>query len=274
MDTTVRTPTTLKAPAVAVPTIVLTSTNLVLYAIVVALAIAGALPLLVAAAINSVLAYVAYTAMHESVHRNVDRKRSWLNTTIGMFGALPLYHNVELHKLTHLNHHAHLNNPDKDTDHWVAASNPVTLLAKCSTLFIIHYIDGIKLARQKSDSGARLRRALIQNTITLAPIIAVGILVSWRVALIVQVVPGLVAGLTLGVTFDWLPHHPHASTDPREGTRIITARGIWNYPLTWVTLYQNYHQAHHIRPTIPFYLYRQQHEGSVEQLDHAELELS
>jgi len=64
----------------------------------------------------------------------------------------------------------------------------------------------------------------------------------------------------LGLTFDWLPHHPHQSSDAREGTRVIEAKGFWNTPLTYIYLWQNYHQAHHVRPTIPFYLYRRQYE--------------
>lgn len=257
-------PATIKAPAIAVPTIALASINLGLYGVATGLAIAGSLALPVAVAINTLFAYVAYTALHESVHRNVDRNRAWLNTLVGMFGALPLFHNVELHKLTHLGHHAHLNNPEKDTDHWVATSNPLVLLLKCSTLFLVHYRDGIALARKKRDGSQRLRRALLQNTVTLAPIVAVGFFVSWQLAFFVQVLPGLIAATILAITFDWLPHHPHDSGDAREGTRVIELQGVLNKPFTWIYLWQNYHRSHHVRPTIPFYLYRQHHELDIE----------
>ena len=238
----------------------LATANLALYGLITTLAVAGSIAIPVAVVANTVFAYVAYTALHESVHRNVDRNRPWVNTLIGMFGALPLFHNVELHKLTHLGHHAHLNNPEKDTDHWVATSNPVLLLAKCSTLFLVHYREGIALARQKRDGARRLRRALLQNSVTLAPILSVGVAVSWQTAFWVQIVPGLTAATILGITFDWLPHHPHDSGDAREGTRVFELQGVLNKPFTWVYLWQNYHRSHHVRPTIPFYLYRQHHE--------------
>lgn len=248
------------APKTAYPTIALAAVNLAVYVETTIVGLTGAVPWWVATACNTIWAYVAYTPLHESVHRNVDRDRPWLNTMVGMFGALPLFHNVELHKLTHLGHHAHLNNPDKDTDHWVAGSNPISVLARCATLFLVHYAQGIRLARKSSTSTARLRRAALQNMLTMLPIVLTGLFISWPLAFAVQVLPGLLAATILGLTFDWLPHHPHDSGDAREGTRNFEARGWLNPIFTYVYLWQNYHQAHHVRPTIPFYLYRQQHE--------------
>jgi len=145
------------APKVAWPTIMLAAINVATYIETTIVGLRGAVPWWVAMLFNTVWAYVGYTALHEAVHKNVDRPRPWVNTMVGMFGALPLFHNVELHKLTHLGHHAHLNNPDKDTDHWVAGSNPVSVLGRCSTLFAVHYLHGIRLARKSSTSTKRLR---------------------------------------------------------------------------------------------------------------------
>jgi len=248
---------TIAAPPIAWPTIALATLNLGVYIETTIVGLRGAVPWWVATICNTLWAYVAYTALHEAVHRNVARKIPWVNTLIGMFGALPLFHNVELHKLTHLGHHAHLNNPAKDTDHWVAGSNPVTVLARCATLFAVHYVHGVRLARASSSSTKRLRRAAWQNALTITPILLTGFLVSWPLAFAVQVVPGLLAATILGLTFDWLPHHPHASGDAREGTRVIEAKGPLNLVFTYIYLWQNYHQSHHVRPTIPFYLYRQ-----------------
>ena len=248
------------APNVAYPTIALAAVNLAVYVETTVVGLTGAVPWWIATACNTLWAYVAYTPLHESVHRNIDRERPWVNTLVGMFGALPLFHNVELHKLTHLGHHAHLNNAEKDTDHWVAGSNPLSVLARCATLFIVHYVRGIRLARKSSTSAVRIRRAAWQNAITILPIVLTGVFISWPLAFAIQVLPGLLAATILGLTFDWLPHHPHESSDAREGTRIVEAPGRSNLLLTYVYLWQNYHQAHHIRPTIPFHLYRQQHE--------------
>ncbi len=263
MSTAPTTKPTISVPIVAWPTVLLALINTAAYIEAMTLAVTGAIPLWVGLVCNTVFAYVAYTALHESVHRNVSRSRPRLNTFVGMLGALPLFHNVELHKLTHLGHHAHLNNPEKDTDHWVAGSNPVTVLARCSTLFLVHYVRGIGLARASSTASARLRRAAWQNALTLAPILAVGFLDAWTTALVVQIAPGLLAATILGLTFDWLPHHPHDNPDAHDGTRIIEAPGLMNRPLTLVYLWQNYHRVHHVRPTIPFYLYAQAHRAGV-----------
>lgn len=248
-----------KPPKTAWPTIMLATINLAIYMETTVVGLRGDVPWWVATLFNTLWAYVAYTALHEAVHRNIDRERPWLNTFVGMCGALPLFHNVELHKLTHLGHHAHLNNPSKDTDHWVAGSNPLSVLSRCATLFIVHYVRGIALARASSSATRRLTRAAIQNFITLAPILLAGFFVSWPLAFAVQVLPGLLAATLLGLTFDWIPHHPHESGDARQGTRVLEAPGWLNVPFTYIYLWQNYHQAHHVRPTIPFYLYRQHH---------------
>lgn len=238
----------------------LATINLAIYVETTIVGLRGSVPWWFAMLCNTLWAYIAYTALHEAVHRNIDRDRPWLNTFVGMCGALPLFHNVELHKLTHLGHHAHLNDADKDTDHWVASSNPFGLLARCSTLFVVHYVRGIRLARASSTSRSRLGRAAWQNALTISPILLSGFFVSWPLAFAIQVAPGLIAATILAFTFDWLPHHPHQSSDAREGTRVFEAPGPLNTPLTYIYLWQNYHQAHHVRPTIPFYLYRQQHE--------------
>ncbi len=251
--------TNVETPTIAWPTVILISVNLAAYTAVTIAGLSSTVPWWAALALNTVFAYVAYTGLHESVHRNVSRSTPWLNTTIGMFGALPLYHNVELHKLTHLGHHAHLNNPEKDTDHWVASGNPLGVFVRCATLFLVHYKRGLQLCLASSTSNQRLRRALTQNALTILPIVLAGVFISWPLAIAIQVVPGLIAATILAFTFDWLPHYPHDSGDAREGTRVIEARGIWNVPLTLIYLWQNYHQAHHVRPTIPFYLYREQH---------------
>ncbi len=260
MTTRAGTLAAVRAPAVAWPTVTLALVNTAAYIESTILAVSGGIPLWVGLVCNTVFAYIAYTALHESVHRNVSRSRPRLNTLVGLLGALPLFHNVELHRLTHLGHHAHLNNPEKDTDHWVAGSNPIVVLLRCSTLFAAHYVHGIRLARQSTNASERLRRAGWQNALTLTPTIAVGLFESWTTALVVQIAPGLIAALILGLTFDWLPHHPHTSSDARDGTRVIEAPGRLNVLLTGIYLWQNYHRMHHVRPTVPFYLYRRLYE--------------
>ncbi|MCP4443959.1 MAG: hypothetical protein GY811_01255, partial [Myxococcales bacterium] len=55
-------------------------------------------------------------------------------------------------------------------------------------------------------------------------------------------------------SFTYLPHWPHRTTrseNAYQATRIILGSA-----LSAVTLFENYHLIHHLRPNIPFYRYR------------------
>lgn len=72
--------------------------------------------------------------------------------------------------------------------------------------------------------------------------------------------PRVATDTFLAYSFDYAPHHPHAvprSTDIYACTSMIGGLldpedGI---DLTYPLLYQNYHNIHHLYPTVPFYKY-------------------
>jgi fatty acid desaturase len=70
-------------------------------------------------------------------------------------------------------------------------------------------------------------------------------------------VPNKLAILLLAWAFDYVPHRPHRvarAADPYAATARID--GVFSSPgwdLTLPLLYQNYHNIHHLYPTVPFY---------------------
>ena len=63
--------------------------------------------------------------------------------------------------------------------------------------------------------------------------------------------PTLVAGLFMFYAFDYLPHHPHTSSERYHDTRIQPGR-IRHALL----LAQNYHLIHHLWVSVPWFRYR------------------
>jgi beta-carotene hydroxylase len=71
--------------------------------------------------------------------------------------------------------------------------------------------------------------------------------------------PLRIAIIILASTFDYVPHRPH-KIQRHEDAYATTSRieGIWrvgDYPLSVLLLYQNYHNIHHLFPSVPFYRY-------------------
>ncbi len=246
-------------PAVAWPTILLAFFVVMGFFVVAYFGASGALSLWLAVPFNTLLAYVAYTPIHEACHRNVvDAKHPLvrLNNVVGTLAALPLFGSFHLHQLTHLAHHAHTNHPERDPDHWMATSSPLGLIFRGLSIAWIHNAEGVKLARTKSDGRERLIFAALEIG---ACVVAAAVL-AWHTnaftAVMSTALPALLAGLILAIVFDWLPHHPHASQDRWEHTRVITFSPLAQHAVDVALLGQSYHLVHHLYPRVPFYKYR------------------
>ena len=252
------------------PTIALGIANLALYAIAISLTTLGVLPLWLGIAIAAVTVYVGYTPLHEAVHGNISRgsTRGSLNVVVGMLGAIPAMHNVHLHRITHLSHHAHLNDPDRDADHWVATPSFWMVPAKCLTLIGRHFVVGLRMARRWTTGRRRLLYASIEQLISLVPFLLVGLFASWGTAIVIVALPALLGAAALGFFFDYLVHAPHDTSDAVAGTRAFVAPGGWNRLLTALYIGQNYHLIHHVTPKLAFYEYRVAFEHAEEALRH------
>jgi fatty acid desaturase len=57
----------------------------------------------------------------------------------------------------------------------------------------------------------------------------------------------------IAVVFVILPHYPAMVTQDEEPYMATTMRYGWEWLLTPLLVYQNYHLIHHLYPEIPFY---------------------
>lgn len=233
------------------PTIILTFVLVGIYGAVVAASATGIIPLWLAMLVNAMVAYCAYTPLHEASHGNVGAKQhAWINQLVGIAGASLLLHNFTMHRTTHLAHHAHLNDPAHDADHWVAGQHWWSVLLRCATLVFAHYAMGLR------QNGRRvIVIAIAENMIPLTALILVAWLAGWEVMLWTMVVPALIGATLLGLWFDYVVHMPHTESGRYDSTRIILfPRGVCQI-LSWAWMGQNYHLIHHLYPWLPYYRY-------------------
>lgn len=193
---------------------------------------------------NVLSLHLSGTVIHDASHNSAHRNRV-VNALLGHGSALILGFSFPVFARVHLQHHAHVNDPENDPDHFVSTGGPLWLIA---ARFFYHEIYFFK-------------RRLWRNWELLEWFLgrfAVGLLVfiAWRFDFLGYIFnywfsPALVVGIALGLFFDYLPHRPFKDRDRWKNARV--------YPspiLNLLIMGQNYHLVHHLWPSVPWYKYQ------------------
>ena len=193
---------------------------------------------------NVLALHLAGTIIHDASHNSAHRNRI-INAILGHGSALMLGFAFPVFTRVHLQHHAHVNDPDNDPDHFVSTGGPLWMIA---ARFFYHEVFFFKrrLWRKYELLEWFLSRMFVLTLVFLG--LHYGfidyITDFWFV-------PALVVGITLGLFFDYLPHRPFKERDRWKNARV--------YPsaiLNLLILGQNYHLVHHLWPSIPWYKYQ------------------
>lgn len=197
---------------------------------------------------NVLSLHLSGTVIHDASHNSAHRNRV-VNALLGHGSALILGFSFPVFTRVHLQHHAHVNDPENDPDHFVSTGGPLWLIA---ARFFYHEIYFFK-------------RRLWRNWELLEWFLgrfAVGLLVfiAWRFDFLGYIFnywfsPALVVGIALGLFFDYLPHRPFEDRDRWKNARV--------YPspiLNLLIMGQNYHLVHHLWPSVPWYKYKPTYE--------------
>jgi fatty acid desaturase len=210
----------------------------------------GKWPLWVGMLLNSVVGYVAFSVVHDSLHRAISTNTK-LNDWIGQLALVLVapYVSLKLFRWGHVLHHRFANGP-LDPDR--------VLHGSWWTLpFRWVFIDGFYLiyAIKKGDKVSR--PFLIQSYWFAALFICfIGVLTALGYGLDVLMlwfIPSRVIFLTLGFSFFWLPHVPHDVEQEHNFTRATTIREGAEWLMGPALQNQNYHLIHHLYPMTPFY---------------------
>jgi beta-carotene hydroxylase len=193
--------------------------------------------------LNVAALHMVGTVIHDASH-NVAHRNRIVNALLGHGSALMLGFSFPVFTRVHMQHHANVNDPENDPDHFVSTGGPLWMIA---ARFFYHEIYFFK--RQLWRKYELLEWFLGRLAVGLIVYAAVqynflGYIFNFWFS------PALVVGLALGLFFDYLPHRPFVERDRWKNARV--------YPspvLNWLIMGQNYHLIHHLWPSIPWYHY-------------------
>ncbi|MGI2906924.1 beta-carotene hydroxylase [Tolypothrix sp. VBCCA 56010] len=194
--------------------------------------------------VNTIALHIAGTVIHDACHQSAHRNRV-INAILGHVSALMLVFAFPVFTRVHLQHHAHVNDPENDPDHYVSTGGPLWLLP---VRFLYHEV--FFFQRQLWRKNELIEWFLSRLFVAVIFYISVQyhflgyILNFWFI-------PSAVVGLALGLFFDYLPHRPHEERDRWKNARVYP-----NRILNILIMGQNYHLIHHLWPSIPWYNYQ------------------
>ena len=205
--------------------------------------------------LNVVALHLVGTVIHDASHNSAHSDRL-LNAILGHGSALMLGFAFPVFTRVHLQHHAHVNDPKNDPDHFVSTGGPLWLIA---ARFFYHevYFFQRRLWRKYELLEWFLSRLFVISVVAVSiHYHFLGYILNFWFS------PALVVGLALGLFFDYLPHRPFQERDRWHNARV--------YPSAVLNLLiggQNYHLIHHLWPSIPWYNYKPAYEAMKPLLD-------
>ena len=194
--------------------------------------------------LNVLAIHMAGTVIHDACHRAAHRNHA-INTILGHGSALMIGFVFPVFTRVHLQHHAHVNDPKNDPDHFVSTGGPLLLIPP---RFFYHEIFFFQRRLWKNYELLEwfVSRAIFGSIVYAS--FAYGFfpyLVNYWFS------PALIVGWALGLFFDYLPHRPF-----HERNRWRNARVYPSKLLNLAIFGQNYHLVHHLWPSIPWYKYQ------------------
>lgn len=192
---------------------------------------------------NVLALHMSGTVIHDASHNSAHSDRI-INSILGHGSALMLGFAFPVFTRVHLQHHANVNDPENDPDHFVSTGGPLWMIA---ARFFYHEIFFFKrkLWRKYELLEWFLSRAFLFTVVFLGIHYGfIGYVMNF------WFVPALVVGIALGLFFDYLPHRPFKERDRWKNARVYPGK-----VLNLLIFGQNYHLIHHLWPSIPWYRY-------------------
>jgi len=219
------------------------------------LVLSGLAPLWAGSLAATLLAYLAFTVMHEASHGNIHGETRSLRVpseALGWLAGVTLFAPFSAFRVLHLRHHSFTNHPEKDPDHWVKGDNALSILLRCMVIIPRYLWDFLAGPSSRTEQARAVR---VSATLTLLAMTGVVIgsipLGLFTTVLALWIGPAIAATTLLAFAFDWLPHAPHVERRRFLDTRVFLGPG-----LATLLVSQNLHLIHHLYPRVPFYRYR------------------
>jgi len=240
-----------EAPSLAVPTTLIFILSLSGIIAVWYYALNGVLPLWAGAIINGLLSYWMFSIIHDASHHSLSSNK-FLNEAIGAVGLFFLFPYAPMVALrwVHNKHHIHANGPmDPDVYEHDAKWWQVPFKWSCFDGYYIYYFFkyGMRVVKRHAKALIVFYTLLIIGfTTALYFGFGLELLMLWFI-------PSRIALFMIAVVFVILPHAPNKVGQEEDKYMATTMRMGWEWLLTPLLVYQNYHLIHHLYPEIPFY---------------------
>jgi len=238
-------------PLLALPTFLLFVASMASIGAIWFLALTGEISLWVGAIANGLITYLLFSVIHDASHMSLSRIK-WVNETIGAIGLFFLfpYAPMVLLRWVHNKHHSFANGP-MDPDRFEHESPwwqvPIRW-AFFDGAYIYYFIKHGQNVRK------RHRTELIVYYSFLVALFAAAIFMGFGLELfMLWFVPSRITLFLIAIVFVILPHYPAIVAQDEDPYMATTMRFGWEWLLTPVLVYQNYHLIHHLYPEIPFY---------------------
>ncbi len=212
------------------------------------------LPLWLAFPIATLNCALAYLPSHEAQHNIIagkGRPLRWLNELVGHVSTIPLVIPYRVLRATHMEHHAHCNDPVLDPDYDVHA--------KTNAEFFLKYLKNRQPEGDRNGAYGRCLERLGRSDLMLDSILFQGtyLLIMFAMAwsghaieaALLWWLPKMIAEAHLLYYLSWAPHFPGHEQGRYRDTRAFKSQ-LGNV----FSAGMQYHIIHHLYPRIPLSL--------------------
>lgn len=214
----------------------------------------GIIPLWLGFIVACLNMMASYLPGHEAEHNNIGglgRPYRWLNELVGTLTFIPIVLPFQLHRMSHLQHHAHANDPDKDPDYYTKSTgwmNAIWNTLRARQPEMRNEFNSRGLNPEDPPTVRAIKLAIFQS-LTFYTILGA---LAWTgyglEAVLLWWLPRHVGYTYLLLFLSWLPHHPADKTGRYGDTRA------WRYRFgTFASAGMEFHIIHHLHPNIPLH---------------------
>ncbi len=211
-------------------------------------------PLWIAFPIATLNVALSYLPSHEAQHNIIagrGKPLRWLNELLGHVSTIPLVYPYRVLRATHMEHHAHCNDPELDPDYDVHARNTPD--------FFITWLKNRQPEGDRNSAYGKCLERIGKSEFMLDALIFQGVYLlimfgmAWSghaiEAALLWWLPKIIAEAHLLYYLSWAPHYPGVGQGRYRDTRGWKSK-LGNVLSTGM----QYHIIHHLFPRIPLSL--------------------
>ena len=244
-------------PFIAIPTVLLLLTSLTAIASSWYLVLNESMPLWLGFIINFVAYYFLFSPIHDGAHRSISTNDK-LNDFITACAYFPMFlinPAGPFARMYHMQHHRHTGKKELDPDIEISSNirNALGPWFFWGSQYQPYYL-------KFKDDLPKVTVQFGKTRFIISTLVGLTIFFNYPIESIFLWLIPFLAGLVwmVAFVFSYLPHHIHQRNpeedplDPYQSTCNIVG---WEWLLSPLMQYQNYHLVHHLYPTVPFYRY-------------------